>query len=73
MYKSKKRNRLSKKNKNKRKGRKRTKMRGGFITFDQVISKIKNKINYVANSIIPVKKNKELLLFDNINSVLQLN
>ena len=70
-YKSKKRNRLSKKNKTK--GRKRTKMRGGFITFEQVISKIKNKINNVANSIIPVKKNKELELFDNINSVLQLN
>ena len=71
MSKSKKRNRLSKKKRTNR--RKRTKMRGGFITFEQVISKIKNKINNVANSIVPVKKNKELQLFDNINSVLQLN
>ena len=59
--------------KKKNKGSKTHKNARGFITFDQVISKIKNKINYVANSIVPVKKNKELQLFDNINSVLQLN
>lgn len=70
LYKSKKRNALSKKQKNtKRKrrktSRKRTKMKGGFVTFRDIL-------NTITSTVIQKKNNNDLFLFDTINSKLKL-